>query len=252
MAHTRREPLATEIARGFRYSMGDRSFRSMLIGFALLNIFLSPLFLLISPLVLSFAPLSTVGKVAFVGGLGSVLGGLTMTIWGGPRHQRMRGVLVSAAALAACCSVVGLRPSAAVVMAGVFGMFFWLTVMNGIYTTIVQVKVAQRFHGRVFALNTVLAWSTLPLGFGVIAPLGQHLFEPLMTGHGALASTAGAVIGTGPGRGLALMYIVFAVAMLALTLVARKVTVLAAFDDQVPDATPDDLIGAQIRQSISR
>lgn len=39
----------------------------------------------------------------------------------------------------------------------------------------------QRFHGRIFAINQMLAWSTLPIGFGVVAPLGTTLLEPLLT-----------------------------------------------------------------------
>jgi amino acid adenylation domain-containing protein len=247
MAHRRRESLVTEIRHGFRYSMGQKSFRTMLIGFALFNIFLSPMYLMISPLVLSFATLDTVGRVAFVGGIGTALGGLAMTVWGGPGRRRMRGTLAAAALLSASCLVIGLRPALVVVMAGVFGMFFWLTVMNGIYTTIVQVKVPQRFHGRVFSLNTVLAWSTLPVGFGVVAPLAQQLFEPLMTSGGTLASSVGAVIGTGPGRGIALMYVLFSLAMLGLLALALRIRALSRFDDEVPDAPPDDLVGARAR-----
>ena len=59
-----------------------------------------------------------------------------------------------------------------VIGAGAFGMSLWLTLVNGIYTTIVQVKVPQRFHGRVFAVNTLIAWSTLPIGCGLVAPFG--------------------------------------------------------------------------------
>ena len=59
----------------------------------------------------------------------------------------------------------------------------------------------QRFHGRVFALNTLVAWSTLPIGFGLVAPYGSALFEPLLAPDGPLAGTVGAVIGTGAGRG---------------------------------------------------
>ncbi|MEV0348355.1 hypothetical protein AB0H88_21495 [Nonomuraea sp. NPDC050680] len=40
---------------------------------------------------------------------------------------------------------------------GAFGISLWVTLLNGVYATIVQVKVPQRFHGRVFALNTLIA-----------------------------------------------------------------------------------------------
>jgi hypothetical protein len=127
-------------------------------------------------------------------------------------------------------------------------MALWLTLVNGIYTTIVQVKVPQRFHGRVFAVNTLIAWSTLPIGWGLVAPYGARLFNPLMVRGGALSGTFGHVLGVGPGRGIGLMYFLFAVAMALLVLIALRTPVLARFDEQVPDAAPDDLIGFEARQ----
>ncbi|MEZ0073108.1 amino acid adenylation domain-containing protein [Planotetraspora sp. GP83] len=222
MGWRRRESMVAEMAEGFRYSWGQRGFRGMLLFFAGLNIFLSPLFLLLTPLVLGFATLADVGRVSFAGGVGVLLGGLVMTVWGGPRRFRMRGVLLATLLLAAFCLLTGLRESLPVVIAGAFGMSLALTLVNGIYATIIQVKVPQRFHGRVIALNTLVAWSTLPIGFGVIAPYGTRLFGDV-----------------------GLMYVVFAVAIALIALAGLKIRGLARFDVEVPDAPPDDLIGLE-------
>jgi hypothetical protein len=110
------------------------------------------------------------------------------------------------------------------VAAGAFGLALWLTLLNGIYATIVQVKVPQRFHGRVFALNTVIAWSTLPLGWAVIAPAASRLL------------------------GIGRMYVVFALAIAVLVAVSARVPALARFDADMPDAVPDDLVGVEARK----
>jgi amino acid adenylation domain-containing protein len=240
-----REPLLAEMAGGLRYSLGNRGFVAMLGYFVVLNVFLSPLFLMLSPLVLSFARMPDAGRIAFAAGLGAFTAGFLMAAWGGPKHGRMRGMLLASLALACCCLVTGLRPSLLLIAVGACGMGLCLSLLNGIYSTIIQVKVPQRFHGRVFALNTLIAWSTLPVGFAVVAPFGARLLNPLMTRGGALAGTAGAVLGTGPGRGLGLMYVAFALAITVITLIALRVPSLARFDDEVPDAEPDDLVGIQ-------
>ncbi|MEV1240493.1 amino acid adenylation domain-containing protein [Nonomuraea sp. NPDC049750] len=244
MAWRRKEPVLAEMAAGFRYSWGNLGFRQMLLYFAVLNVFLSPLFLLISPLVLSFGTLQDVGRISFVSGLGVFLGGLTMTAWGGPSRGRMRAVLWCTLALAVFCLVTGLRADLVTIGIGAFGMSLWLTLLNGVYATIVQVKVPQRFHGRVFALNTLIAWSTLPLGFGLVAPYGAAVFDPLLAPDGPLASTVGALIGTGAGRGVGLMYVLFAVAMAVLAAVSLR-SRLPGLLDRSADATPDDLVGLQ-------
>ncbi|MGC5011950.1 amino acid adenylation domain-containing protein [Streptosporangium sp. DT93] len=252
MPWRRRESVLTEMANGIRYSWGNTGFRGMLVFFAVLNVFLSPLFLMISPLVLSFATLDDVGAIAFAGGLGAFLGGLSMTIWGGPRRRRLYGVLLATLALAVFCVLTGLQQNLVVIGAGAFGMSFCLTMLNGVYATIIQVKVPQRFHGRVIALNTLVAWSTLPIGFGLVAPYGSAVLEPLMAPGGPLASTFGLVLGTGEGRGIALMYACFGLAIALIALVAMRVRVLARFDLDVPDAVPDDLVGFETLQNRAR
>ncbi|MEU6430648.1 amino acid adenylation domain-containing protein [Microbispora sp. NPDC046973] len=245
MAWKRRESVLAEMMGGIRHSWGNRGFRAMLFYFAVLNIFLSPLFMMISPLVLSFGTLAEVGRVSFAGGLGAFLGGLAMAAWGGPRRRRLLGVLLSTLALSVFCLLTGLRADLFLIAVGAFGMSLCLTLLNGVYATIIQVKVPQRFHGRVIALNTLIAWSTLPIGFGLVAPYGAQVFEPLLAPDGPLANTAGTVLGTGAGRGIGFMYACFAVAIAVIALVALRIRVLRRFDTDVPDALPDDVVGYQ-------
>ena len=57
---------------------------------------------------------------------------------------------------------------------------------------------------------------------------------PLLTASGrdgALAGSVGAVIGTGPGRGIGLAYILFGLLLVGWTLLARCVRPLTRFDD---------------------
>ncbi|MEV7914249.1 non-ribosomal peptide synthetase/MFS transporter [Streptomyces griseus] len=249
---TRRESLVAEIKHGFAHSWRNRGFRAMLLWFAALNIFLSPLFLLVTPLVLSFDSLEAVARISVAGGAGAILGGIAMGFWGGPKRNRMRGMLGLAGLLAVACALVGVRADLWIIGVGAFGMSCALSMVNGVYTTIVQIKVPQRFHGRVFALNTLVAWSTLPIGHGIIAPVGSSVFGPMFEDGGSLTSTVGALIGTGPGRGIGFMYLLFGAAMLALVVIGLRLPVLARFDLDVPDALPDDLVGIQERERRER
>jgi amino acid adenylation domain-containing protein len=245
MAWRRRESIMAEMTGGLRYSLGSRGFVAMLAFFVVLNIFLSPLMLMFGPLVLSFAHLADVGRISLLGGVGVVAAALAMMAWGGPRRLRLRGVLLCTLAAGCFSMLIGLRANLVVIAVGVCGMIGWITLLNGIYTTIVQVKVPQRFHGRVFAIQTLIAWSTLPIGYGLVAPNAAGLLNPLLVKGGALASTVGRLIGTGPGRGLGLMYVLFGLAIVAVALIAMRVPALARFDREVPDAVADDLVGLQ-------
>ncbi|MBG0832464.1 amino acid adenylation domain-containing protein [Planomonospora sp. ID67723] len=243
-----REPLLTAIGEGMRYSWNLRGFRYMIIYFGVANIFLAPALVLTVPLTLSFGTVENIAHVAMAEALGATAGGIAMALWGGPRRRRMVGVLLGNLGTAAGCLIMGLRPSLAVVAFGAFWLGAAMSVSQGIYVTLVQVKVPQRFHGRVLALNQAISWSTLPIGFALLAPLATSLFDPLLRPDGALADSVGAVLGTGDGRGVGLTYVVFALVMAATTVCAFGVRLLRDFDTEVPDSLPDDLVGIQERQ----
>ncbi|MEU3164926.1 amino acid adenylation domain-containing protein [Streptosporangium sp. NPDC006930] len=246
MAHSPREPLSKEIAQGLRMSIGNRHLRAAMIYFASLNVMLAALLLSITPLVLSFSTLTVAGQISFVGGLGGALGGMVIALWGGPKRRRMRGVMLATLGLSVFAVITGLRPSAWVVGIGAFGLWGCLSIVNGTFLTIIHTKVPQRFHGRVQSLNQMVSWSTLPIGMAVVAPLGERLLNPLLVPGGALAPTVGSVIGVGPGRGVALMYIVLGLGIAVHVLISMRTRVLSTFDDEMPDAPADDLVGAQI------
>ena len=48
------------------------------------------------------------------------------------------------------------------------------------------------------------------------------------------------------------MYALFGVAILALTLIAMRVPALARFDQEVPDAIADDLVGVRALRATAR
>src|SRR5690606_12979269 len=189
LAWRRRESLTEEIREGFRFSWGHRGFRAMLMFFMALNVFLSPLFIMLTPLVLSFAGLEQAAQISVVGGVGALVGGLTMTSWGGPRHRRLFTVLCCRLVLAGFCGVTGSRPGLWGLGVGAFGLSVWRALLNGVCAAIVQVTVPQRVHGRIFAINTVIPWSPLPLGGPLVGPAGSSLLEPLMAPGGRLAGT---------------------------------------------------------------
>jgi MFS family permease len=248
----RAESVRAEIAQGFRYIAGHRSFRAMVIFAALVNLFVAPMIVLVPPLVLSFSSLSAVALTSGAAGVGAIAAGLAMTVWGGPRWRRMLGTRVVLGMLAACSVLAGLRPDLALVVVGILGVGFCLGVMEGIYMTIVQAKLPQRIQGRMIAVITIIATVALPFAFGVAAPYGPPLLEHLVTAHGAAGTIARAVGGTGAHRGIGLMYICCGLALALVALGAGRIRHLARFDAEVPDALPDDLLGINALQGDDR
>jgi amino acid adenylation domain-containing protein len=245
MGRRRKETFREQILGGARIVLATPAFRAMLIFYSIGNLLYAVPVLLVTPLVLSFGSVGEVGRAAFAEGLGALAGGGAMAVWGGPRRRRMVVNIAAIALSGGFVMLTGWRASMLVVLAGVFGTAAALALANGIYLTIIQVKVPQRYLGRMIALNQAITWSTLPIGFVLLLPLTSRL-SPLLTRGGALAGTVGRVIGTGPGRGLGFAFVLCGLAMTVNALAALGVRRLSRLDEQVPDSLPDDLIGAQV------
>ncbi|GLX93222.1 hypothetical protein Hesp01_11720 [Herbidospora sp. NBRC 101105] len=243
MAWTRRETVGAEIRNGFRYLWRRPGLRAMAITMFAVNFFLFTAFTMISPLVLSMGDLGDTGTVALVAAAGAVAGGFVISIWGGPRRRRMFGMLSAVAVVALFAFSMGLRPWLPLVAVGAAGMALFMTISDGIWITIIHSKVPQRYHARVIAINQMLAMSTQPIGLAVQAWLAGLVFVPLLREDGALASTVGAVIGVGEGRGIGLLYLICGLAMAVTIVIALRHRALRNFDRDTPDAEPDDLVG---------
>lgn len=153
-------------------------------------------------------------------GIGGVIGGIVMSIWGGPRrkiHGFLLGIAVS--------FLVGDIPLAIgrslpvwVVAAGL-GSFF-IPILSSSGDTIWQSKIPQAMQGRVFSVRTMLNNVFLPAGYLLGGVLADRVMEPAMAANGRLAPVFGWLVGTGPGAGMALMYIGSAVLAIMVCLLA--------------------------------
>jgi MFS family permease len=199
-----------EAAFGWVYIKERPGLLHLLLLFAVLNFFMSMCGVAVIPMARGFANSAVVGILMSLVGVASLVGGMLMT-WTGGFKKRIHGVLLGWAAMTICFIVVGLRPTPWVVGTGIFLWYLALPLMNTSSQAIWQAKTPRDIMGRVFSVRRMLAQFTVPLGDFTAGPLADKIFNPAMAIGGALSSSAGKVIGVGPGRGIALMLITFAI-----------------------------------------
>ena len=238
-----RTSLLNEVAYGWRYLTSRRGLLALLIYFAVTNFFGGFILVLTTPMVLAFAPPSVLGTVLSVGGVGMLVGGVLMSAWGGPK-RRIHGVLGFQLLTGVCFILAGLKPSAVLIGAAAFLFFLSLPFINGSSQAIWQSKIAPDVQGRVFAVRRMIAWSSVPLSYMAAGPIAQYLFEPLMVRNGLLASSIGRVIGTGPGRGIGLLFIIMGLLTVLIVAAGYLYPRLRLLEDEVLDAVPEPELAA--------
>jgi MFS family permease len=227
--------LLREIAYGWTYITARPGLLGLVIFLAISNFLLGMVGVLVTPLVLSFASPTVLGIVMSIGGIGMLVGSLVMSAWGGPK-RRAYGVLNFMLLGGVCILLGGLRPSAPLIAVAAFLFFFGLPIINGCYQTIMQSKVAPEVQGRVFAVNGMIAWSSMPLAYLVAGPLTDHIFEPLLAAGGPLTGSIGRLVGIGPGRGIGLLFIVLGILIVLAVAGGYRYPRLRLVEDELPDA----------------
>jgi hypothetical protein len=229
--------LLSEAAEGWAYVKSRPGLLGLLAFAATVALVLGFVTVLITPLILSFTDVSTLGVILSVAALGMLVGGLVASTIGPPR-RRMHGVVGFQLLAGLSLLAAGLPPTSGLVTGAAALFLFSVPLTYASTQTIWQSKVPPGLQGRVFALRRMLTLAAPPLAALLCGPLAEEVFEPLMAADGALAGSVGQAIGTGTGRGIALLFMVLAALTLANAAVAWLSPRVRLVEDEVPDALP--------------
>ena len=213
----RREPAAD--VRGALEAIRAVPGLGMLIVLAAFNNLLAGVFMaLMDPYGLELVSVETWGLLWGGITLAFIAGGLAVARYGlGPSPVRV--VLAGNLAIWSACSVFALRSSVVLV---VVGMVVWLgliPVIEAAEQTVLQRSIPYERQGRVFGFAQLVENAASPLTAFLVAPVAEAVFMPFMT-DGRGADWIGGWFGTGPDRGIALLFTVAGLAGVAVTFVA--------------------------------
>ncbi len=156
---------------------------------AVLNFFLWPAFSLVPILVTKHfgGQALQLGWMNSAWGVGLVLGGLVLGVWGGFR-RRMVTTMMGLIGLGLGTLLVGLTPATAFWM-GVGSLFlvtFMMAICNGPLQAIYQVAVPPEMQARVFTVIQSISQAMAPLGMAVAGPVADALGVPFWYVTGGL------------------------------------------------------------------
>jgi MFS family permease len=232
--------LLHEIAYGLTYLGARPGLLAMLVLFAALNFLMGFVNTLVTPLVLAFATKGVLGTMMSVAGIGMLVGGGVMSVWGGPK-RRILGVLGFLLLTGVFIFLGGLQPSVYITTAAAFGFFFCVPFVGASSQAIWQGKVEPDVQGRVFATRSMVAQLSAPVAMLLAGPLADYVFEPLLAVDGPLAGSIGQLVGTGQGRGIGLMFVLAGIFTMLFTIVGYLYPRLRLLEDELPDVIADEM-----------
>jgi DHA3 family macrolide efflux protein-like MFS transporter len=226
-----------EAAYGFRYILKRPSLLGLQLVFMLGNFFVGIPLAIRAPTILASTNNNELifGSVNSVGAIGGLVGGLVMSAWGGPK-RRIHGVL-GGWAISSLFGIVlfGFADGLIGWSIASFIAVFFVPIINGSNQAIWQAKVAPDLQGRVFSIRRLIAWFVTPAAQLVAGPLADFVFEPGIQSNTLMASTAGTVVGTHPGSGMSLMWIIFGFLAFTISIASYSIPVIRNAEEILPD-----------------
>lgn len=236
-----RGSLWSESGYGFRYIFRRPSLLGLQLVFFAINFIATFSMTLMAPMVLARTGNDelVLGSVQSALGVGGVVGGLLLSLWGGPK-RRVHGVLLGIS----LASLLGLGPLGVGRglpwwLTGAFFSSLFIPVINGSNQAIWQAKVAPDVQGRVFAVRRLIAQITAPAAMLMAGPLADYVFEPAMASAGALSSEFSWMVGTGPGAGMGLMFVMSALLGAGAGIAGYAFPAVRNAEDLLPDHEQD-------------
>jgi MFS transporter, DHA3 family, macrolide efflux protein len=224
------------IAGGWSYVRSRAALLRLLGLFAIIHFVLDMVQVLIVPAVLNLGTEKDLANVVAVTSVGMIVGGIFMTVWGGPK-RRILGVLGACVVMGIGLCIAGLFPKVSLAAAGMFIFAVAIPIALSCNGAIWQLKTDLAHQGRVFALESMVAQSAQPIACLLAGPLIDAVFDPLMVPGGAAASTLGPIVGSGIGGGAGLFMAVLGGIVLLATCFGAASARLRRIDDDLPDAT---------------
>lgn len=218
---------------GMHYLWSRSSLRVLLSFFIVTNFVASLSFSILPAMVLARldSDSTLLGTMLSFFGLGGLLGGLTLSIWGGPR-RRIHGVLIAFSIWQMGLVVLALAQTAITQIGTAFVCGFCAPFTSSCGQAIWRSKVQPEVQGRVFATRFLLTHLATPLGAVIAGPLADHIFEPAMVPGMPLAMALGGLFGSGAGAGMSLQITVFASLGVAVTLGGYGIPKLRRIEDE--------------------
>ena len=231
-----------EMRAGLSYIRRRPGLIGLLIVFAGMNFFASLTYFSILPaMVLARSGQNEIALALVQGTLGGagVLGGLILSLWGGPK-RKIHGILAGGALSflgGDLLFALGRTPASWVAAAAIAAVF--IPFIGGSDVTIWQSKVDPALQGRVFGVRTMVQQAAMPFGFFIGGWLAEMVLEPAMMPGGALTPIFEPLVGSGPGAGMALMFACTAILGTLMSLSGYLFRPVRQIEDELPDFKPN-------------
>ena len=162
---------------------------------------------LVSPMLLSFSDSATTGVIISISACGMLISSILISIVS-IKKSYVKVLCTSLFFSGIFMVMFGFRENVIFICISGFLFFAMLPFANTSIDYLLRINIDNEVQGRVWGLIGIISQMGYIIAYAVCGILADYVFTPLLLDDGALADSVGKIIGTGTGRGIALLIII--------------------------------------------
>ena len=229
------EGFLSQLRSGLRSLTASRPVVVAVVLMTVLTFSLGFLQTLLKPVLLPIASVEQVGIAETITAVGMFAGAGMVALVGKGAPHRLLAMGIAGVGVAMVC--LALVPNRWWIAGCGFIVFASLSLCNAGGDVVVRTSIDNKHQGRAWGAIGFLSQLGFIMAYVVAGPLADGVFEPLLRPGGSLSGSIGTLIGTGAGRGTALLIATLGVGTLLLAI--APLTVRMADAPKEPPASND-------------
>ncbi|PSB11077.1 MFS transporter [Pleurocapsa sp. CCALA 161] len=164
-------------------------------------------------------------------GIGGVAGAVVLSAWGGTK-RRVNWMLAGFMGAGVAKTIFGLGRNLTVWLPAQFCSSLNFPLLGSSETALWMEATPPELQGRVFAANSLVLELVSAIATLIAGPLSDRVLEPAMQSQNIFSSLFAPIFGTGIGAGMALLYVISAIAMFLIGAVGYQLPQLNRLDNR--------------------
>ncbi|WP_019228090.1 MFS transporter [Sedimentibacter sp. B4] len=221
-----------EMKEGVKAIRGKRGVAAMIVIMSIAVFCLGFVQILSKPLILAFAGETELGILATVSAFGMMAGSIAISMMKNIKSH----VRLLSSGLFGCgifFALMGVRENLILIAVFGFMMFVFLPFVQIGAEVLIRKNLANEVQGRAFGLISFITQMGYIFAYILSGLLADYVFEPFMKGTSPLAVNIGNVIGTGNGRGIALLILIAGLLLAVVGIVVSRLKSVKALEGDI-------------------
>lgn len=203
----RRERFLTELAEGLRILRSKPGIMQLVFLAALVCFFLTFIQTLATPMILAFTDEAALGTAETICAVGMLVSSLLIGFFS-VKGSYVRTLAKAFFGIGVFMILFGLRENILLITVAGFLFFMCLPFANTCLDILVRQNIPNEVQGRAWGMIGLISQMGYVAANAAAGPLTDYVFDPALREGGIFYGNIGKVIGTGAGRGAALLIIV--------------------------------------------